>query len=143
MNYLEAVKELVNNPKAVAICFNSKKSGRKLSVSLVSDGKNANLVFKSGEKLGACNPEFILREDFSIEYKVDNIYDKISAASGVARADVKKVIHTVNYMAEDTPDNAYRKGFQQGYNAGAQDAKQREEAAFEKFKAGWRNLIGE
>jgi len=88
MNYLEAVKELVNNPKAVAIHCDS--IGRSLDrASVLSRAK------------------FLLREDFRVEVKVEKTYES---------------------------------GYFEGYKKGRAE---REEAAYEKFKAGMRKLYAD
>lgn len=98
MNYIEAVRELVNNPKAVAISFKSTKSGK--TIRIINDGAG-DLRFSESRNLVFANMiEFLLREDFTVVYK-KNFYDEVSEVSGVPREHVKKVMHTVNYMAQD------------------------------------------
>lgn len=103
MNYIEAVRELTTNPKAVAITFYSKSNPdilRRIEL-------KGNLLYLTAKDIpahkvrGGAIPAFILREDFSIEYKKEpNIYDELHEATGVPRADIKKIFHTVNYMAQ-------------------------------------------
>lgn len=127
MNYIEAVKELVNNPKAIAITFpTSKGISRRIELKWKTfRGESYTyLVFPATETrreqtVIAHSPEFLLREDFTVVYKEEKKYTEIEI--GVA----------------------YHKGFQQGYNAAVQETKQREERAFQKFKETWRNLIGD
>ena len=77
MNYLEAVKELVNNPKALAITFPGREGAKRIE--LRSKGRLYNyLAFPSTDQkkqqtVVACSPDFLLREDFSIEYKVEKV----------------------------------------------------------------------
>jgi len=109
MNYIEAVKILVNNPKAMAITFlTSTGTKRRIELRLKSfRGESYQyLVFpetpeKRQQTVIAHSPDFLLREDFSIEYKKEDIYTRVSNVTAVPREDVKKVLHTINYMAQD------------------------------------------
>ena len=74
MNYIEAVKILMTDARAVAITFKSKADNTDRRIILTNDGqlrligKPTGLLYKI---YGATIPEFITREDFSIEYKVE------------------------------------------------------------------------
>jgi len=64
MNIIDAVKELIENPNAVAIVFSGRGSTYR-EVRYV----DKRLVYPSGSVLMADSPSFILRQDFTIRYK--------------------------------------------------------------------------
>ena len=109
MNYIEAVKILMNNPKATAITFlTSIEELRRIELRTKSfrGVSYQYLVFpetstKRQQTVIAHSPDFLLREDFSIEYRKENLYDRIAEVSGVPRDSVKRVLHTANYLAQD------------------------------------------
>ena len=125
MNYIEAVKILVNNPKAIAITFPSASDPRgfrriELETRMLPVGKYTNLVFpatetKRRQNVVATSPDFLLREDFSIEYKEEEKY------------------------TDTDMTRAYRRGFN---DAVIQESSKRE-TEFKKFKKDMAKLFGE
>lgn len=121
MNYIEAVRELVNNPKAEAIIFRASSDDSTLQLKINNNGV-LSFFGKTGasSSLHANHPEFVLREDFTILYKEEKKY-------------------TAKQLTESC-----QKAFQDGYMRGSVVTERTAEAkAFKKFKEAMKDLIGE
>ncbi len=131
MNYLEAVKELVNNPLAACIRFDSKsdpRGYRQIELEKKQDlaGNRWDvLIFpatahKRKQNVVATCTDFLLREDFYVVYQA-----------------VKKTFEDGYFEGYCTGRN---KGKEEGLNSALYKMK-RDEAAFEKFKKDWAEKV--
>ena len=125
MNYTDAVRELVNNPKAEAITFPSSNDPRgfrriELETRRLPVGTYTNLIFpatetKRRQNVVATSPDFLLREDFTVVYKEERKYTAIELGT---------VVH-----------EAFEAGIEVGYLRGCDESYMKaNDVAFAKFK---------